>query len=48
MTNVVAFGADVVGVGDRVKVTVLSVDLDRNRIGLSVKASPLGHRGPRS
>ncbi len=29
---------EVVKVGDRVKVTVLSVDLDRNRIGLSMKA----------
>ena len=29
--------ADVVAVGDRVQVTVLSVDLDRGRIGLSMK-----------
>ncbi len=34
--------ADVVSVGDRVKVTVLSVDLDRSRIGLSMKPDPFG------
>jgi uncharacterized protein len=34
--------ADVVAVGDRVSVTVLSVDLDRNRIGLSMKPDPFG------
>ena len=34
--------AEVVNVGDRVKVAVLSVDLDRNRIGLSMKSDPFG------
>ena len=33
---------DVVQVGQKVQVTVLSVDLDRNRIGLSMKADPFG------
>ena len=37
--------ADVVKVGDRVKVTVLSVDLDRKRIGLSMKADPFAEPG---
>ncbi len=37
--------ADVVSVGDRVKVAVLSVDLDRNRIGLSMKSDPFGEAG---
>jgi protein Tex len=32
--------SEVVRVGQKVSVTVLSVDLDRNRIGLSMKASP--------
>jgi uncharacterized protein len=34
--------ADVVSVGDKVKVTVISVDLERNRIGLSMKPDPFG------
>ncbi len=34
--------AEVVRVGQRVSVTVLAVDLDRNRIGLSMKAAPEG------
>ena len=37
--------ADVVRVGDRVQVSVLSVDLDRNRIGLSMKSDPFGAPG---
>jgi uncharacterized protein len=32
--------SDVVGVGDRVSVAVISVDLERNRIGLSMKSDP--------
>jgi uncharacterized protein len=46
--------ADVVRVGDNVKVTVISVDLDRNRIGLSLKPDPFGDspqrtdRGPQA
>ncbi len=32
--------AEVAAVGDRVRVTVLSVDLERNRIGLSMKRAP--------
>ncbi|MFO7894892.1 MAG: Tex family protein [Longimicrobiales bacterium] len=34
--------ADVVKVGDRINVAVISVDLDRGRIGLSMKADPFG------
>jgi uncharacterized protein len=37
--------SDVVKVGDRVKVTVISVDLERNRIGLSMKADPFAEPG---
>jgi uncharacterized protein len=33
--------AEVVRVGQKVKVTVLSVDLERNRIALSMKKQPL-------
>ncbi|MGK7312408.1 MAG: Tex family protein [Candidatus Longimicrobiales bacterium M2_2A_002] len=38
--------ADVVKVGDRVSVAVISVDLDRGRIGLSMKADPFGEGKP--
>jgi uncharacterized protein len=34
--------SDVVKVGDRVSVAVIAVDLERNRIGLSMKADPFG------
>ena len=37
--------ASVVAVGDRVQVTVVSVDLDRNRIGLSMKKDPFAEPG---
>ena len=37
--------SDVVQVGQRVSVTVVSVDLDRNRIGLSMKSDPFGDTG---
>ncbi len=40
--------ADVVHVGDRVKVTVISVDLERNRIGLSMKSDPFAEPGQRT
>ena len=38
---------EVVKVGSRVRVTVMEVDLERNRIGLSMKSKPQA-RGPRS
>ncbi len=39
--------ADVVQVGDRVRVAVISVDLERNRIGLSMKSDPFAEPGQR-
>jgi protein Tex len=38
--------AEIVRVGQKVKVTVLSVDLERNRIGLSMKQQPLSGERP--
>ena len=39
--------ADFVAVQQKVKVCVIAVDLDRNRISLSMKSKPGGSAGPR-
>ena len=39
--------SEIVAVGDRVQVTVISVDLERNRIGLSMKKDPFAEPPPR-